>query len=49
MREMRGIEWEWGNQCGYTGNVGGNAEDAQNQCNDAENQGGNLGIAVEMT
>ena len=36
------------NQCGYAGNLDGNAESAQNQCGDGKNQGGNLGIAVEM-
>ena len=51
------IKWggyeEWnenvGNQRGIAGNLGGNAENAQNQCGDAEDQSGKLGIAVEMT
>ena len=38
-----------GNQRGYAVNLGGNAENAQNQCGDAENEDGNLGIAVVMT
>ena len=29
-------------------NLGGNAKNAGNQGDDVENQGGNLGIAVEM-
>ena len=33
----------------YTGNLDGNPESAQNQCDDAGNQMGNLGIALEMT
>ena len=47
MRGMRGWNRNMGD--GYVGNLGGNAENAQNQCGDAGNQGGNLGIAVEMT
>ena len=37
------------NQHGYVGNLGGNAENAENQCGDTGNQGRNLGITVEMT
>ena len=33
----------------YTETLGGNPESAQNQCGDAGNQMGNLGIALEMT
>ena len=47
MRGMRGWNRNMGD--GYAGNLGGNAENAQNQCGDEGNQGGNLGIAVEMT
>ena len=37
------------NQDGYTGNLGGNVENGENQCYGAGNQGGNLGRAVKMT
>ena len=37
------------NQDGYTGNLGGNMENGENQCYGAGNQGGNLGRAVKMT
>ena len=44
---------EWygnpGNQRGYARNVGGVVKNAWNKCDDVENQGGNLGKAVEMT
>ena len=49
MRECE--EWK-GNVCNqrrYARSLGGNAENAENQCGDAVNQGGNYGIAVEMT
>ena len=38
-----------GNQRGYAGNLEENIKNAQNLCGDAANQGGNLGILVEMT
>ena len=44
-------EW-YGNPCnqrGYARNVGGVVKNACNKCDDVENQGGNLGKAVEMT
>ena len=44
--EWKGNVW---NQRRYARSLGGNAENAENQCGDAVNQGENYGIAVEMT
>ena len=52
-----GMKWgEWdkwnenvGNHRRYSGNLCGNAENAENQCGDAGNQCRNLSTAVEMT
>ena len=37
------------NQRGYAGNLGGNAENAQNHYEEASKLGKNVGIAVEIT
>ena len=37
-----------GNHRRYAGHTGGNAKNKESQCGNARNQGGNLGIRVEM-
>ena len=51
MELVKGKEWNGnvGNEQGDAVNLGGNMEDAREQCDSAWNQVGNLGIAVEMT